>query len=130
MRSTSSFTSRAARAALTALVVANVAACANGSNPVRDIAGAVGAGPKMAETPGFVAASRPGALDYVPVGTAQDDRPTKARTADEVKAAEAEMDAIRTRNEAAGAAAARLGGTPEPEPVIVPNRKTNSKKTP
>lgn len=83
----------------------------------------------MAETPDFVARSRPDALDYMPIGDAQPGRQTPARTPEEIKAAEAEMDSLRARNEAAGAAAARLGGTPEPEPVILP-RKPNSKKTP
>jgi len=82
----------------------------------------------MAETPEFVARSRRGSLDYMPIGAAQPER-AKPRTADEVKAAEAEMDALRARNEAAGAAAAGLGGTPAPEPVTLP-KKPNSKTTP
>ena len=53
------------------------------------------------------------------------------------KAAEAELNALRARNEAAGAAAARLGGTPPPEPIKLPvirpqgpDRKTNSNTNP
>lgn len=84
----------------------------------------------MTEAPDFVARSRPKSLDYMPIGVAAGERPTKARTADEIKAAEAEMDALRARNEAAGAAAARLGGTPEPAPVNLPNKKPAPKKTP
>lgn len=129
MRITTSLTSRAAAVALTGLAIANVAACANGSNPVRDIAASVGAGPKVAETPEFVAKTRPDTLDYMPIANTLPERPTPARTGDEVKAAESEMDSLRARNEAAGAAAARLGGTPAPEPVILP-KKPNSKKTP
>ena len=52
-------------------------------------------------------------------------------------AAEAELDALRARNEAAGAAAAELGNTPPPEPIKLPantsqqtRQKTNSKRTP
>lgn len=118
---------------LAVLVAANVSACSGSSNPVRDVAVAVGAGPKTAPTPDFVAKSRPGSLDYMPIGTANDGRPTAARSAAEVKAAESELDALRARNEAAGAEAARLGGTPPPEPVTLPvnkpqkpARKTNS----
>ncbi|WP_414470849.1 hypothetical protein [Microvirga sp. M2] len=121
---------------LALLVAANVTACAGGSNPVRDVAAAVGAGPKTAATPDFVAQSRPGSLDYMPIGRAEEGRPTPARSASEVKAAEAELDALRARNEAAGAEAARLGGTPPPEPVTLPvntpqkpPRKTNSNPT-
>ncbi|MCG7394135.1 hypothetical protein MHY87_14600 [Microvirga sp. ACRRW] len=119
---------------LAVLVAANVTACAGGSNPVRDIAGAVGAGPQVAATPDFVASSRPQNLDYMPIGTPVEGRPTPARSPDEIKAAESELDALRNRNEAAGAAAAKLGGTPPPEPITLPvntpqnpRKKTNSK---
>ncbi len=129
--------SRAPRLALAVLIAANVAACAGGSNPVRDIATSVGAGPKVAPTPDFVASSRPQSLDYMPIGTATEGRPTAARTPEEIKAAEAELDALRSRNEAAGAAAARLGGTPPPEPAAVvgnkpqkPPLKKNSQRNP
>ncbi|HEU6442353.1 MAG TPA: hypothetical protein VFF38_08320 [Microvirga sp.] len=115
--------SRTSALMLTVLVAANVTACTSGSNPVRDIAVAVGAGPKSAPTPDFVARSRPQSLDYMPIGTAEEGRPTPARSAAEVKAEEAELEAIRARNEAAGAAAARLGGTPPPEPVKLPVNK-------
>ena len=115
--------------------VACVAGC--NSNPVRDVAASVGAGPQMAPTPDFVARSRPANLEYMPISASVPERPTPARTADEIKAAEAEMDALRARNEAAGAQAAELGKTPPPEPVRLPantsqqtRQKTNSKRTP
>lgn len=111
---------RAPAVLLAGLIAANVAACTGGFNPVRDVAVAVGAGPNTAPTPDFVARTRPQNLDYVPVGTTVEGRPTPPRTAEEVKAAEAELDSLRARNEAAGAAAARLGGTPPPEPIKLP----------
>jgi tagatose-1,6-bisphosphate aldolase non-catalytic subunit AgaZ/GatZ len=101
--------------ALAALTV--LAACSSDTNPVRDVFVAVGAGPKTAATPDFVKQSRPPKLDYVPVGTAAPARNTPARTADQVKATEAEMDAARARNEAAGQAAVQAGATPAPTPV-------------
>ena len=111
-----------------------LAGCNGSFNPVRDVTAAVGAGPQMAPTPDFVAQSRPGNLEYMPIGTPVAERPTPARTAEEVKAAEAELDALRARNEAAGAAAAELGQTPPPEPIRLPantsQQKTNSKRTP
>lgn len=122
MRLTTLLTSRAALLGITALTVANVAACASGSNPARDVVASLGAGPKTAQTPDFVASSRPQSLDYMPIGTSQPGRATPARTADEIKAAEAELDAMRAQNEAAGAAAAQLGGTPAPEPVALPKK--------
>jgi len=128
---------RAPAVLLAGLVAANVAACTGGSNPVRDVAVAVGAGPRAAPTPDFVAQSRPQNLDYMPIGTAEEGRPTPPRSPEEVKAAEAELNALRARNEAAGAAAARLGGTPPPEPIKLPvirpqgpDRKTNSNTNP
>jgi hypothetical protein len=122
---------------LTMLAAAGVSGCNGSFNPVRDVATAVGAGPQVAATPDFVASSRPANLEYMPIGTPTVERPTPARTADEIKAAEAELDALRSRNEAAGATAAELGKTPPPEPVRLPantsqqpRQKTNSKRTP
>ena len=100
------------------LSAGGVAGC--NSNPVRDVATSLGAGPQVAPTPDFVARSRPATLDYMPIGTPVPERPTPARTAEEVKAAEAELDASRTQNEAAGAAAANQGKTPPPEPIRLP----------
>ena len=80
--------SRAPVILLAVLVAANVAACTGGSNPVRDIAVSVGAGPQVAPTPDFVAQSRPQSLDYMPIGTAGEGRKTPARTREEIKAAE------------------------------------------
>jgi hypothetical protein len=114
---------RTAAAAVAVLLVANAAGCAEGSNPTRDLFAAVGAGPKVAQTPDFVASSRPEKLDFMPVGTSQPGRTTPARSAEEVKAAEAELDALRTQNEAAGKAAAQLGGTPAPKPVPLPKTR-------
>ncbi|EIM28853.1 hypothetical protein [Microvirga lotononidis] len=125
------------RCASAVAVTMLVAGCNGGFNPVRDVAAAVGAGPQTAASQDFVVQSRPTNLDYMPIGTAVQGRPTAARTADEIKAAEAELDALRARNEAAGAAAATLGNTPPPEPVKLPantsqptRQKTNSKRTP
>jgi hypothetical protein len=73
----------------------------------------------------------------MPISATAPERPTPARTAAEIKAAEAEMDALRAQNEAAGAQAAELGKTPPPEPIRLPantsqqtRQKTNSKRTP
>lgn len=130
MRSKTLVISRPTLLAAAVLVVANVGGCAEGSNPAKDIAVSLGAGPKAAETPDFVARSRPQALDYMPIGTAQAGRATPARTADQIKAAEAELDALRAQNEAAGAAAAELGKTPAPQPAKVPAARTTRPKTP
>ncbi|WP_210331103.1 hypothetical protein [Microvirga terrestris] len=132
---------RTSTVAVMMLAVVGVAGCNGGFNPVRDVATAVGAGPQTAATPDFVARSRPANLEYMPIGTSVPERPTPARTAEETKAAEAELDALRTRNEAAGAAAAEAGKTPPPEPIRLPpnssantsqqtRQKTNSNRRP
>ncbi|MGO4386269.1 hypothetical protein AB4Y85_01910 [Microvirga sp. 2YAF29] len=121
MRINSPAASRVSALVLMILIGVGVTACAG--ETVRNVATSVGAGPTTAPSPDFVANSRPQSLDYMPIGGAVDGRPTAARTADEVKKAEAELDAMRARNEAAGAAAARLGGTPPPEPLPAPVRR-------
>ena len=90
-----------------------MAGCSGDANPVRDAAVAVGVGPKMTPAPEFVVRTRPARLDYIPIGTAVAGRPTPARTTAEVKAAEAELEAIRNANEAAAQAARQ--GQPAPE---------------
>ncbi|WP_201752103.1 hypothetical protein [Microvirga arsenatis] len=137
MRQKTTSIPRAAAIAATLAAAAGLAGCQGGANPVRDVATSLGGGPQVAATPDFVARSRPANLDYMPIGTPVPERPTPARTAEEVKAAEAELDALRARNEAAGAAAAELGSTPPPEPVRLPantsqptRQKANSKRTP
>jgi hypothetical protein len=97
-------------------------ACAGDVNPVRDVAVGLGAGPPPAKTPDFVQQSRPANLDYIPIAPTTPPRPTKPRTADEVKAAEAEMDALRSTNETAASAARKAGATPAPAPASGPAR--------
>jgi hypothetical protein len=101
--------------------LAALAGCAADTNPVRDTAAAVGLGPTITPAPAFVAQSRPESLDYIPVGTAAPGRPTPARTANEVKAAEAELDAVRASNEAAAKAAQQSASAP-PAPVPIKPR--------
>jgi hypothetical protein len=98
-----------ALAALAALV-----ACSGDVNPVRDVVVAVGAGPEPARTPDFVARTRPSSSDYLPIGAEPPARSEKARTTTEVQAAQAELDAVRTANEAAAAAASAQAGATTP----------------
>jgi pyruvate/2-oxoglutarate dehydrogenase complex dihydrolipoamide acyltransferase (E2) component len=102
---------------LAAGVLLSVAACTGDTNPVRDLVVGVGAGPEPAATPDFVTASRPRSIDYIPVGTRTAGPPTPPRTADQVKAEEAALDAVRTANEVAAARAAEAGGSEPPEPA-------------
>ena len=64
----------------------------------------------------FVAASRLDKLDYIPVATPGTEPDPPARTAAEIAAAEAEMEALRARNEARGAAVRRAAGAAKPTP--------------
>ncbi len=85
---------------LALIAILGLTACAGDTNPVRDMFVAVGAGGVPAQAPEFVDRSRPADLTYVPVGSAKPGRSTPARTAADVQAAEAELDALRARNEA------------------------------
>jgi hypothetical protein len=115
--------------ALAMLVLAG--GCMGDQNPVRDAFAGVGAGPPQAQTPEFVQQSRRANLDYIPVGSGAAARETAARTKDEVKAAEAELESLRARNEAARSAAIQAGSTPAPEPTSAePARKRPPPKTP
>ena len=75
-----------------------LAACSGDANPVRDTLVATGVGAQPKPAPDFVAASRPQTIDYIPVAPAP--AKTAAKSADQVKAAEAAMDKTRTANEA------------------------------
>lgn len=93
-----------------AALAAMLGACATDANPVRDAVQRASYGPKIAPAPDFVAASRPANLDYLPVGRPASAPSAKGKRADEIKAAEAEMDSLRARNESRGAAARRAAG--------------------
>ncbi len=97
-----------------------LAACSGDLNPVRDLAVATGVGAEPKPAPDFIAKSRPAEVDYIEPGLAE--RPSKAKSAAEVKAAEAEMDQIRAKNEAEAAAARQLGAPP---PAAAPAARAN-----
>jgi hypothetical protein len=103
--------------ALAALALA-LAGCSSDGNIVRDAAmaaGITGGEPKPA--PDFVTRTRPASADYVPVGTSAPRRNTRAKSAEAVADAESELNALRARNEARGAAARRAAQTPAPAPA-------------
>ena len=87
-----------------------LAACSGDINPVRDIAVSTGAGTEPKPAPDFVAASRPGELDYIRPGLAT--RSARAKSPADVKAAETAMETVRAGNEAKAAAARELGSRP------------------
>jgi hypothetical protein len=113
---------RSSLAIAAALVILPIAGCSGDTNLVRDAVVAVGAGPRATAAPDFIASSRPATLDYIPVSTRAGTRPPP-RTADEVKATEAELDAIRASNEAAGQSALEAGVTPAPSAAEAPVRR-------
>jgi hypothetical protein len=93
-----------------------LAACSGDINPVRDVAVSTGIGAQQAPAPDFVEKSRSESIDYQPVGVAPPARTRSAKTADEVKAAEAEMERVRAANESRARSARRLGASPAPSP--------------
>ena len=94
----------------TAAALLALAACSGDVNPVRDVAVSSGVGTEPKPAPEFVASSRPGDLDYIRPGLAT--RSTQAKSAADVKAAEAAMEKVRAGNEAKAAAARELGSRP------------------
>ncbi|MBN9447025.1 MAG: hypothetical protein J0I67_08930 [Bosea sp.] len=71
---------------------------------------------KPAEPKPFVLETRPQDPKYVPVGSAVT-RDAKRKTVEEFKKLEAELEAKRISNEAAGVQAQSLGKTPPPAPA-------------
>lgn len=96
------------------LLAAVCAGCTGNTNPVRDVFTELGAGPPATQAPAFVQQSRPGDLDYIPVQRAAANPLPAARSPEEIKKLEAELEAARLRNVAQGEAARRLGATPAP----------------
>ena len=104
---------RSAALSLPVAVVAGLLAfglggCSGDGNLVRDVAvasGVTGSEPRPA--PDFVSRTRPASVEYLPVGTPAATRATRAKDKAAVGGAEAEMDALRRRNEARGAVARR-----------------------
>lgn len=104
------------RVLLLVAIAPTLGACAGDVNPVRDTFVGAGIGAKPRAAPAFIERSRPENLDYLPVGTAAPPRGTSAKTGEEVKRAEAEMEAVRSRQAAQGAAGPRPAETAAPKP--------------
>jgi len=102
------------------LVVAGLAlaGCA-GNEAVKGVAEAAGMATTPQESKNFVKETRPGELEYVPVGSAIT-RNAPRKPVDDFKKLEAQLEAKRTANEAAGNTARELGTTPPPEPAKIP----------
>ena len=106
------------RCILCAALVATLVGCAGDTNPVRDaFAAGVGA---AEEGTGVRRESRPAAMEFAPVGIAQPKRGVAAKPKSGVAAAEAEMEAIRAKNEAKAKEARAVGATVGPVEVARP----------
>lgn len=104
-----------------ASVAAALGGCSGDGNLVRDVAmraGITGGEPKPA--PDFVTRTRPESVDYTPIGAAPPPRSTRPKSQAAVSGAEAEMNQLRTANEARAASARRAGASPPPAPVKPP----------
>jgi hypothetical protein len=76
--------------------------------------GITGGEPKPA--PDFVTRTRPATLDYTPIGVSPPPRRLPVKDKESVSGAEAEMNRLRSSNEARGAQARRAGAGPAPKP--------------
>lgn len=79
-------------------------ACSGDLNPMRIAYGTGEAGPPV-KTPDFVAQSRRTGDEFMPVGVSAPARPVRAKSAEGMKALEADLEAARGRNEAKGRSA-------------------------
>lgn len=89
-----------APAALLALLALAPAAAQDG--PLDSLATSVGQRSKPVEPAGFVRDSRPSDLNYLPVHSKRPEPKGKLLTADELKAQERELDALRATHDKAG----------------------------
>jgi hypothetical protein len=104
---------RAFRALIVCAAAATLGSCGE-TNLMRDAAIATGIATPPKEAPEFVRQSRPAKLDYLPVGVSAPPREATYKSKDAVTAAEKELDAARTGNEAKGVETRQAGATPVP----------------
>lgn len=83
------------------------------------IAEAAGMATTPQEAKSFVQETRPADSAYIPVGSAVT-REAARKPVDDFKKMEAELEAKRISNEAAGTQAKSLGATPPPKPATLP----------
>ncbi|MEH3116739.1 MAG: hypothetical protein PGN25_03810 [Methylorubrum populi] len=99
---------------------ASVGGCSGDVNPLKAAMVGTGSGIKPVEAPDFVAQSRKGGADYMPVGESAPRRAVRARSAAGLNTLQSELEGARSRNEAKGRAAegaakdAAKGLTPNP----------------
>ncbi|HEY5795827.1 MAG TPA: hypothetical protein VIU82_12495 [Bosea sp. (in: a-proteobacteria)] len=104
-------------ALLLAAIGIAAAGCAGGGT--KAIAEAAGMATTAQEPKPFVQETRPADPAYIPVGSAVT-RQAQRKPVDDFKKMEAELEAKRTANEAAGTEAKSLGATPPPQPAVLP----------
>jgi hypothetical protein len=111
---------RIAAPVLAVLVSLAVSACQMAQdNPLKSTARAAGFATNTPEPQEFVRESRRNDQSFIPVGTSAS-RQAPKMTPQEFQAIEKDLDAQRTRNEAAGASARAAGATPPPAPLKLP----------
>lgn len=106
-------------AALLLLAALGVAAAGCAGEAGKVVAEAAGMATTPQEAKPFVQETRPADPAYIPVGSAVR-REAERKPVDEFKKMEAELEAKRISNEAAGNQAKSLGATPPPAPAILP----------
>jgi hypothetical protein len=89
---------------LTGFGLSSCATSDNSANPAKKLAVMTGIATELPPAADFVAASRTGTLDYMPVGVMPlpPKKPLTALTPEELAALAAELEAARLRNEVAG----------------------------
>jgi outer membrane murein-binding lipoprotein Lpp len=107
-------------------VLPALSACSTDANPMRDLAFAAGIGGEPKPAPDFITRTRPGGVDYLPIGVSAPRRTVRAKKATEVAQVEGEMDALKNRNEAR-AAEAKSAGSDAAKPIASRRQKPASR---
>ena len=104
------------------LTMAGLVLAGCGANEgVKGVAEAAGMATTPQESKAFVRETRQADVEYIPVGSSVT-RNAPRKPVDDFKKIEAQLEAKRSANEAAGNAAKALGATPAPQPAEIPKQ--------
>ena len=108
-------TARRLLGVLALCAAAATGACSSDLTPIKTLAVEAGYGPKPVAAPDFVANSRSKAdPEFMPVGVSAPARPVRAKSVENQKALQAELEGARGRNESKGRAAESAGKATKP----------------
>lgn len=102
------------RPAIVVALATLLASCSGDLSPLREAYMQAVPKPKPVAAPDFVAGSRKGEAEYLPVGVSAPPRQVRAKSSEGTKALAAELEGARGANEAKGRAAENAGRATKP----------------